>query len=397
MINIQAILVANVAAVLLLLMVLHSSWRMARHGFFDYKAFSLMAGIAILQCVIETVSYLLDGSVFWAIKALGIVLKSLLYINNVVFALTWTAYADYKLFEDTERIKRRSRYLVIPAVFVIICSLVNIFTPVFFSVSQEGVYHRTALYIIPNLIAAFYLMYGVILIYRYRTKVAKFLLMPVVIFMIPIGVSVIVDYAVYGISVKMLGAAIAVTSLYFNMQNEVTYTDSLSELFNRQYMINYMKREITHPEQDRQLAGIMLDIDRFKSINDSYGHLAGDDAIRSVGQILRGCVPEKDIAVRYAGDEFMILKRITGEQEIRDAIVCVRDAIESFNQTQEKPYKIQVSMGYSIYNHEKDNMDSFFSRMDSAMYAEKKAKAEKCIYEERRTDGGAVIDTLKQV
>jgi diguanylate cyclase (GGDEF)-like protein len=70
----------------------------------------------------------------------------------------------------------------------------------------------------------------------------------------------------------------------------------------------------------RTLAGIMLDIDGFKSINDKFGHLVGDDAIFTAGQIIRSVAGQKGIFCRYGGDEFVILLYINSQNEITDMI-----------------------------------------------------------------------------
>ena len=118
----------------------------------------------------------------------------------------------------------------------------------------------------------------------------------------------------------------------------------------------------------------MLDIDSFKEINDSYGHLTGDDAISSMGMILRENIGNRGIAVRYAGDEFIILKHVSDIDELKQIIHKIELAIDNFNKESGKPYRLNFSKGYDLFLIGIDTLDSFLDRIDSHMYEEKKAK-----------------------
>ena len=296
----ELILSMNVSAFVLILIILQSSYRVFNHKLFDHQLINITIGTALLGCVLETTAYLFNGVMGQENRMIEIVVSVLTYICNSLFALIWTIYADYKLFGDIDRLKRRYSVLAIPAILIVLCSIANLFTPVFFTVDKiTNIYQRTVLYLLPNFVALFYLAYGTVLIYKYRNKVGKYLFFPVVIFMFPIIVAVVLDYHFYGMAFKQMGIAISLTSIYINMQKEISYTDCLSGLLTREYIINYMAMERNYYVTEKSIAGILMDIDQFKSINDTYGHLAGDDAIRSFGQILREVVSKDDMAVRF--------------------------------------------------------------------------------------------------
>ena len=115
------------------------------------------------------------------------------------------------------------------------------------------------------------------------------------------------------------------------------------------------------------LAGIILDIDNFKDINDKYGHNIGDDAIVTFGKILKNEIPSTAAAIRYGGDEFLILLSITEESEINVLLDNIHLSVNSLNNSKEKPYHLGFSHGYSIYQ-DNDTFDVFFTRMDKFMY-----------------------------
>ena len=147
---------------------------------------------------------------------------------------------DYKLFADIERIKQKYPFVAIPAVLIIIGCLINFVTPVFFVVDKYNVYQRTVLYLIPYVCTYFYLAYGVVLIYSYRSKVYQYLSLPAILFMVPIIIGSMLQFFFYGYSLVWLGVSIGMISLFINVQNEASYVDVLSGLFNRQYLNNML-------------------------------------------------------------------------------------------------------------------------------------------------------------
>ncbi len=384
MFNYPAICIANGTAVLLLSIILSSSKRPIRHGFLDEKLYFLMVILNILQCIIETVVFFMDGKIVYGFHTLLIVLNAILFVNNIIFAYSWTVYADYKLFADIKRIKRIYFFVAIPAVLIIIGCLINLATPVFFMVDEFNIYQRTYLYIIPYAVTYLYLAYGVILIYSYRKKVNKYLSLPAIQFMIPIMIGSLLQFFFYGFSLVWLGVSIGMMSLFINLQNESAYVDALSGLFNRQYLNNILLMSSKKGDAAGIPAGIMLDIDGLKSINDRFGHTVGDDAISEAGKILHTAVGDKGTVCRYGGDEFIILMYIKSQKEIMDMINIILTQAALFNKSEEKPYKINFSIGYSTYESQHESTDDFLKKIDASMYGDKKRRIREGIIPDRR-------------
>ena len=298
MINLPAIFIANGIAVMLLLIILLSFKRPLRHVLLDEKIFFTMVILNIVQCVIETVVFLMDGKMVHGYHTLLVVLNVILFIINIVFAYSWTIYSDYKLFTDINRIKRIYPFVAIPAILTIIGCLINLVTPVFFTIDENNIYQRTDLFIIPYAVTYSYLAIGVILIYSYRKKVHKYLFLPVILFMIPIMIGSLLQFFFYGYSLVWLGVSIGLIYLYINVQNEASYVDVLSGLYNRQYLGNLLLMYSKKKDTAGVPAGIMLDIDNFKSINNTFGHIVGDDAISTVGKLLHTAVGDKGVICR---------------------------------------------------------------------------------------------------
>jgi len=384
MTNFPAIYIANGTAVMLLAVILMSSKRPSISRLLDEKLFYSMTILNITQCCIETVGFILDGNTAYGNHAVLIVLNTALFINCIVFAYLWILYADYKLFGDMRRIKHIYPLWAIPAIVVILGCIINLVTPVFFVIDKFNVYQRTDLYIIPFAVTYFYLAYGVLLIYMNRKKVQKYLFMPAILFMIPIIIGSLLQFFFYGYSLIWLGVAIGMVSLFINVQNEAAYVDALSGLFSRHYLESLLLMSIRKEEIAGTLAGIMLDINGFKKVNDEFGHNVGDDAIASVGKLLYTAVGNKGVSCRYGGDEFIILMHINSEEEITDMISTIRMQTKEFNESANKPYKIHFSIGYSVFDSENETTDDFLGKLDTSMYEDKKRHIAERVIPDRR-------------
>ena len=121
---------------------------------------------------------------------------------------------------------------------------------------------------------------------------------------------------------------------------------------------------------------ILLDLDKFKEINDTYGHLVGDDALINAAKLIRGsCKRKTDYVARLGGDEFAIIGQCESVDAVDKIITRMHDVVDRFNKTNEKPYKILFSAGYAIQaGGEITTLDKMISVADSRMYEVKKAK-----------------------
>lgn len=371
--NFPAILIANFTAICLMLLILTSSQKTSKYTLVDEKLYYNMAIMTILQCLLEIISYFIDGKTYTGYIPLSYLVNSLLYIINILFAFTWTLYADFKLFEDKERLKKYYPFVAIPAILITLGAIVNFFTPVFYTISSDNLYARTSLYIIPYAFTYLYLAYGVVLIYTYRNKVGKYMFLPAIVFMIPIAIGSLIQFFFYGYSLIWLGVAVAMVSLYINVQAGNYYIDMLSGLFTRQYLYNYLQTHLNKRSKHSSIAGIMLDIDQFKQINDTYGHLMGDQAIASAGHILHSVMENDGFASRFAGDEFVLIQIVKSEKSIQKTLDKIQQKTDSFNKNNKASYQISFSYGYSLLLPD-ESIESFLNRLDQKMYQDKKLK-----------------------
>src|SRR6202008_672385 len=103
-------------------------------------------------------------------------------------------------------------------------------------------------------------------------------------------------------------AAVIYNSIVFEQTQEDSLTDPLTSLPNPRYRFMHLTRELARADRLKsEVSLLVMDLDAFKEINDTYGHHVGDRALREVAQVLRTAIRPYDICVRYAGDEFIVV------------------------------------------------------------------------------------------
>ena len=150
-------------------------------------------------------------------------------------------------------------------------------------------------------------------------------------------------------------------------------TDPLTSIFNRHYFNNYIE-DLKRDKRIKDLALIMLDVDRFKYINDHYGHNVGDIVLQEVAKMLSGHARGSDFAVRYGGDEFLIVLMASEEKAIMSYINRIEHELEMWNESTEiLDHDMEFSIGYDIYTSGKHIMD-VIKTADERMYEAKMAR-----------------------
>lgn len=154
---------------------------------------------------------------------------------------------------------------------------------------------------------------------------------------------------------------------------QLSRSDSLTGLLNHGAWTDLLQLQFERCHTDREAAVIaLIDIDHFKTINDSYGHLVGDAVLRQLSQALRGNLHENDLAGRYGGDEFcVILPKISLPQAQQD-MERLREVLHDYRHPQAPDLRVCLSIGVSAYQPTFSDANTWLNDADTALYIAKK-------------------------
>ncbi len=382
-------IIVNCSAIMLLLF-LRMQHRSVKNSFvLDQKLFVIMLDLAMVQCFVEAFTNLWDKEhIFLNLIgspigntidiSVNMMLNILYFTVNVVFGYIWCLYVIYRMFGSPRRVRRYAKIICAPVVVALVSTWTTPFTGWVFSISDQNVYTREFLWIVPAISTIAYVVFGIGYVYSNKKKINKYMIMPIALIMAPIFVGMFVQWLLPGTAIIAMVITISLVGFYATTQSESAYIDRLSGVYNRRYLDDYLtglNENEKYRKSGKTITGVMLDMDKFKQINDNFGHHVGDDAIAQVGSILRDNLGKMNFAARYGGDEFIIITPMLDNDSIEALMKKLTDVAEERNASGDYPYELSFSYGYAQFTVGKENgSDGFMKRMDDNMYEYKVAK-----------------------
>ena len=166
-----------------------------------------------------------------------------------------------------------------------------------------------------------------------------------------------------------------------SVANTQSVTDNLTGLYNRHYLNGFIEKEISSSiRYGRGFSVMILDVDFFKAINDTFGHVCGDGVLRALAGILKEQTRASDTVARYGGEEFVIVLPHTDIESGIGTAEKLRQSVEAFMFPDVDGRSVTVSIGLTQFNPEKDSeMNAIIKRADDALYAAKQTGRNKVI------------------
>jgi diguanylate cyclase (GGDEF)-like protein len=151
------------------------------------------------------------------------------------------------------------------------------------------------------------------------------------------------------------------------------HRDPLTGLYNKRVFSEMLPREISRARRDGVPLGLLFaDLDHFKRVNDSHGHLTGDQVLKAFAQRLCMWVREGDMVARYGGEEFVVVAPGAGRKGVRILAERIRQAMERPVVTRSGNFTVTVSLGAAVYGGEGDMLpDELLNLADQALYQAK--------------------------
>jgi diguanylate cyclase (GGDEF)-like protein len=360
----------NTFAIIILLLIYHNIRFKTDKLLTEQKLFMMLLVMNIVVLITDSAITLLDGRDGTIVRFFLILSTVIYYILHSFICMVWTLYVDFQINRKSWRIKKLLIPMLIPSIISMVLSVLSAFSNYYFYIDSNNVYHRGRLFYLLAVICSAYVVHTIAYVLQYRKKINKPFFTSFIVFSVPPLIGAVIQFMFYGITMIWIGITISLLIVFINIQNEQMYKDYLTGLFNRRQLDFYLQDLI---QKNRvKVAGIMLDINSFKNINDYYGHSAGDQALKITSQLLRKTFNSQSFISRFGGDEFVILLEVSSRSELDKLIKQLKDNIRQFNHLKDLPYQISLSIGADLYPRDsKMSGQEFLNHIDALMYQNK--------------------------
>ena len=324
--------------------------------------------------VFDLVSEMVEGHATPAAIAVNHVCCIAFLSLNLFLAFQWLRFVGYNLQLHFWHQKRTLLYLLIPlmvGVLLIVCSISQGWI---YRISPDNHAIRGSIYFVYIAICCFYML-GTgfiagrrVFIRRYYSDKLLYLalascgVLPAFFF--------VLEYFTGTHSFSVYSMVVAVLWVFLELQSRMISTDPLTKLNNRNQLNVFLDSKMGQNSAKGSLYLFVLDVDKFKDINDNFGHHEGDRALITVADVLKKvCGPRGHFISRFGGDEFNLVAELpdaSAAEALKDVIneeIALRD--------ETLPYRLCLSIGYATGRGKGETLKDLFERADEALYREK--------------------------
>lgn len=324
----------------------------------------------MIVLVLEAVGWIVDKRPGIAFRTANICTNTAYFIMDAFPAFFWAIYVTYNIFGRTRTYNRLRLLLLCPALINVGLCIANLFNGWMFTVSADNVYERGERFYLLVLILVFYIAYANLMVIMNKKRLSVRAYHTLLLFSIPPIIGGALQFLFYGMPSIWTGATLMLLMIYLNIQRIKLGADPLTGISNRRDISSYIKDRIRESATGVSFSGIFIDINNFKSINDTHGHVMGDRALQLTADLLRKSTRKDDFIARYGGDEFLIILPKLEDRVALDKMVSrIKNEFEGWNKLSILPFDLSLSIGSSIYEKGSElTAEQFIRHLDTLMY-----------------------------
>jgi diguanylate cyclase (GGDEF)-like protein len=341
---------------------------------FQRALFLRILCLSLITLVCDFIYHLVKGDPGSGIYYLLYVTLTLFYVSQSLAFFYCFIFIDFTAIKDIQRTKKLINMVWIIALFHTIFLLINLRWPFYFFISaSDNLFFHGSKYFIRFIFGYSPILFAIgdgIISFRIFKKNQFYL---IVIFVILTGIGSIIDILEERTVLVWPCFTTAMLYAYFFIIKSDSRIDSLTGIGNRycfNEFIDKLSRQSGKGSNQDPYAIVMIDMDRFKEINDTLGHLEGDNALKDMAAIIKGCIRHSDFAARYGGDEFVLATR--AKNDIEKLMFRIQQAIDIQNEKKIRKYRIEMSYGHDVFIAGGDrSIQEFLTHIDNLMYKQK--------------------------
>jgi diguanylate cyclase (GGDEF)-like protein len=383
--NVPLYLNTALGACLIIVLIFLDYVRKFNTDIFQRRLFLIVLGAAVFATIADFIARILDG-MSGMVPALYAV-NSLFYVFQIFTYYFTFAFIDYFAHAGIKRTKKIVRIILVFFCLWSLSVVLNLKYHFYFYISGENMYTPGTCYFVRFIINYLVIPLCVVDMIFSSKAIQRAQVYLILFFGFLTGAGAALDVIVKTGSLTWPCFAAALLYIYFFIVRSDLKIDSLTGIGNRYSFNEFIDRLARQGGKNIPLsqgdsgnrrpygfreswAIVMIDMDHFKEINDTLGHLEGDNALRDMAAIIKSCIRRSDFAARYGGDEFVLATR--AENDIRRLMDRIKDAITAQNEKKIRPYTLEISYGYDIFTTGgEQSIDDFLVHVDGLMYKHK--------------------------
>jgi diguanylate cyclase (GGDEF)-like protein len=358
---------------LLIMLIFADYLRKCKTDSFLRNLFFGLLGISLAAIFCNFVHLLVEGIPGRETRTVLIIASAGCFFFQVAAYYFAFALVDYLSYKDAARTRIIFRIILGITVFHVFLLALNIPLGYYFYISEDNRYHYGKQYFAGVILSYLPALFAIIEIFISPEKFKKYQFILVFLFLIFTSAGLILDVLFDTVSLIWPWLVSMYLYSYFFIITSDFRIDSLTGLGNR-FSFNEFIEKLSKSTAQESWSIVMIDMDRFKEINDTLGHLEGDNALRDMAAIIKRSARHSDFAARYGGDEFVLAAR--AEFDILKLMERIQEAVDAQNEKNYRPYKLALSYGCGVYTTNSGrHINDFLKHIDELMYREKQRKS----------------------
>ena len=366
----------NIYSIVLLIIIFIHSLKNNEKGYLTYKLYMMLLQITFLMLCLDIFSRFdgNPGTIYTSINHIG---NFFIFLLSPIIPSLWLLYAHAQIFHEDKKTKRLIYPLIAANAVNAVIVVLTQFFGWYYYIDSNNIYHRGPLFLLSASVTVVLVLSAFVMIIKNRKIIEKKYYFSLLFFAIPPSVCIILQIIFYGTSLMLNSVVLSLLIVFLKIQNQNMYIDFLTEVYNRKKLEIYLKDKINASTEKKTFSVIMIDLNDFKSINDTFGHDMGDCALQNFSKLLKSCLGPNDFIARFGGDEFCIVPDVPDETALNDIVCRINDNIDKHNKTGDQPYQFGFGIGYAVYDYNSlMSAEEFQKHVDLLMYENKRASKE---------------------
>lgn len=340
---------------------------------FSIRLFHAIIFVNLLLLILEPLSFIADANTASYLPYLNYAIDILMIILTPLLVGLWASYIDYKFFKQQKRVKKRLYYQHITLLSAL-GIIINFFTPIFFSIDfTTNTYERGYLFVLKYVFVFSIYFYVAFMIFKNRKRQKSRVIMGILLFLLFPILGSIIQVFYQTLYFQYTGAALGVLIIFIFLETTSGNKDYLTNLYSRRVLDEHLDGIV---DRDIGFSIVMIDLNRFKEINDIHGHLAGDRLLVEFAKIIQNArQSSRSLIARLGGDEFLCILVEEDHKNVEQYIKNIDEGLKN-SMISNKYENIGYSKGFLPFDP-RVSVSELLKKVDALMYENKKAQNKK--------------------